>query len=154
VREVFVPVDFSQGSRVALERALELGRALGADVRVVHIVDTSALLVTGVDAYIDIHGLANQLREGAKRELAALVDAVDPARERIRGVDVIEGRPVQAIVDVARERHARMIVMGTHGRTGIQRLVLGSVAERVVRLAPCDVLVVHLGASAAEPRKA
>jgi nucleotide-binding universal stress UspA family protein len=58
---------------------------------------------------------------------------------------VTEGRPAASIVEHARAEKADTIVVGTHGRTGLSRLVIGSVAERVVRLAPCDVLVVHAG---------
>ena len=72
-----------------------------------------------------------------------LHDLVPQAFHNTWGVEIAAGHPAEAIVRVAQERKADLIVMGTHGRTGLQHVLLGSVAEKVVRLAPCPVLTVR-----------
>lgn len=140
---IVVPTDLSEGARAALERALPLARAMGATIVLVNVVDTSALVVGGIETYLDIASIARSMRADAEKEVARLAEERDPGRKTITEAVVVEGRPATAIVDLATERKASMIVIGTHGRTGIARLMLGSVAERVAREARCDVLVVH-----------
>jgi universal stress protein A len=144
-KRIVVPVDFSDCSRAALDRAIEIGRALDAEITLVHVVDVSGLFLGGVESYIDASAIARRICDDAQKELKNLAVAADPDEKIVKRVEVYEGRPVQAIIDCARDEKADLIVIGTHGRTGIPRLFLGSVAERVVRLAPCDVLAVHGG---------
>ncbi len=145
-RTILVAYDFSDPSRRALDRALELAEALRSTVRLLHVVDTSGVIGGGpVGNLPEIAGIANQIRSGSAAELERVADAADPGRSRIGRVDVREGRAADTIAAFAREERAALIVVGTRGRTGLPRLLLGSVAERVARLAPCDVLVVHEG---------
>ena len=140
---IVVPVDFSECSVRALRRALEVAKALDRKILLLHVVDTSGLVVGGLESYIDVAAVATQIRADAEAELAKLRADVDPDRRLISQVEIFDGRPVQAIVDCAKAHNADLIAIGTHGRTGLPRLFMGSVAERVVRSAPCDVLVVH-----------
>jgi universal stress protein A len=143
VRRILVPIDFSECSRAALDRAVELSRVLGAELVLLHVVDSSGLFVGGIESYVDVAAIARQMQEDARKELAAIAATAAANGRPGTRIEVYEGRPAQAIVDCAKEQGVDLIVMGTHGRSGLSRVFLGSVAERVVRTAPCDVLVVH-----------
>jgi universal stress protein A len=129
-----VPVDFSPASLDALEYARALAARCEGRVELVHVVDPAAL--DGV--------LAHANPEVWK-------DALTRARQKLAGVagsdpfTVLEGHPADVIVDHADAKKADLIVMGSVGRGGLKRLLVGSVAERVVRTAPCPVLVVREG---------
>ncbi len=136
-----VPVDFSEYSDHAVQYAAELARALGARLTLLHVIHE---LPVGVGDW------AAGLPESYLGDLEADVQqSLESAREQVKaaGVDadivMVHGIPFQSIIDVARDRQADLIVMGTHGRTGLKHVLLGSVAERVVRHAPCPVLVVR-----------
>ncbi len=149
VKKIVVGIDFSDASRAALARAVEIARAFGGEVTLLYALDLSGMFVGAVETYIDSRALAARLREDAIAELRAAAHDADPEGRFARNVEVLEGRPVSEIVEYARDSGADLIVLGTHGRTGIPRFLLGSVAERVVRLAPCDVLVVRGAAASA-----
>jgi nucleotide-binding universal stress UspA family protein len=141
---ILVPVDFSPPSDRAIRYATTLANRFGARVSVLHVVDDP--FVTGAwqaEAFIaNVPELLTELMMGArtqlgeiKKDLAAHGFDVDTA--------VITGPPARAIVDHASAGHFDLIVMGTHGRTGLSHALLGSVAERVVQKAPCPVLTVR-----------
>ncbi len=134
---LLVPIDFSDRSLQALAYARGLAARFGATVELLHVVEPST-----VEGFV---GSANpavwlEALEGARRKLQELAQG-DPFK-------VVEGRPADLIVDHAQAVKADLIVVGSLGRTGLERLLVGSVAERVVRLAPCPVLVVREGAAA------
>jgi universal stress protein A len=142
---ILVASDFSECSRAALARGIRLARGIGGTVLLLHVVDTSGLTMSAVEQYVDVVEIAARMRASAEVELREVAAVADPERQVVLRVEVTEGRPAASIVEHARAEKADTIVVGTHGRTGLSRLVIGSVAERVVRLAPCDVLVVHAG---------
>lgn len=139
-KKILCPTDFSECARGALRDAAELASLTGAKLCIMHVYQNPAY-VAPVGAYLEPSASAlAQLRD-------ALVDELDKLTEPLaaEGVDVetrlAEGIPYQTVVDYAKEWGADLIVMGTHGRSGLQRAFIGSVAERVVRLAHCPVLV-------------
>ncbi|MEM6784131.1 MAG: universal stress protein [Bacteroidota bacterium] len=136
---ILVPFDFSSRSRYALDYAADLARAFHAELDLVHIVsDAMWPDVYGYDA-----GVANTevLLTRARTALDRLVGELRASGVSARAhVDV--GFPATTLADIAAERGADLIVMASHGLTGLKRLLLGSVAENTVRLAPCPVLVV------------
>ena len=145
-QRILLATDLSASSRGAEDSALSLGRSLGAEVVVLHAVELPA----GLDPRVRIHPEPG----GPAVSLGAYVSAADAgaleslcARFRAAGVPVsasIELGPIAAtILERARAARADLIVVGTHGRTGLRRAVLGSVAERLVRTAPVPVLVVR-----------
>jgi nucleotide-binding universal stress UspA family protein len=140
IRSILCPYDGSEFSRRALEHATALARFYGAGLTLLH-VHTGAPV--GPDA--DRLGWDGPLlaRE-RKRIVAWLADIGGPARAAAVGVEakVVEGTPAAEILRVAREAAAGLVVMGTHGRSGFDRLLLGSVTEKVLRYAPCPVLTV------------
>lgn len=142
-RRILVPTDGSEGARAALEHAMGLAELTGAELHVVHAVDP-----TLVPPEIGGENVVGALKEAGRT-------LVERARERASdeglGVEtaVLSGPPHEAVRRYAADRDVDLVVMGTHGRTGLDRWLLGSVAERLVRTSPVPVLTVHANGSAA-----
>ena len=142
------PTDFSPASNPAFRKAVELAKALRGQLALVHILSPVVIPIMGAETYIPAamyNEIERTARDTAARHLKRLA-----ARARQAGIRtstrLIEGVPVaERIVRAARAQRAGMIVMGTHGRTGVTRLMLGSVASRVVATAACPVLTVRGG---------
>ena len=135
-RTILHPTDFSPGSAAALVYARDLARESGARLVVLHALDAGAPLVD--EGAVLPSGL-DELRELARQQLKT-IGPPDPTL-RVE-CDLREGPPAAEILAAAAELPADLIVLGTHGRTGFRRLALGSVAEEVLRQAPCPVLTV------------
>jgi universal stress protein A len=144
VRHLLVPTDFSEGSKPALEYALGLAQTFGAKLTLLHVVELPSYLT---DAHTAVHlsmAMRDVMQGSAQRELAHLLPegwgaAVEVAHQVALGV------PHQKILATAVAEQVDWIVMATHGRTGLSHLLMGSVAERVVRTAPCPVLTIRPG---------
>lgn len=140
---LLVAVDIEGCAWVVVDEAARLARDLGTEVRLM----TSVCLPSGVSPHAAMHGVGEGktplelLREDAAQGLEALTAPFRDAGCAVQ-VEVRVGPPADAIVEAAKELKPRMLVMGSHGRTGIARLVLGSVAERVLRQASCPVVVI------------
>lgn len=138
---ILVPLDFSEPSEQALVQAIELAGKLDARLTLLHVVHPPTFSA-GPDAGLGAAyaNLMEQMETDANHAMAA---SNQRAREAgLQGETVLmHGVPFQQIVDFARDREVDLIVMGTHGHTGLQHVLMGSVAEKVVRLAPCAVLV-------------
>jgi nucleotide-binding universal stress UspA family protein len=143
-----VPTDFSTYADAALEYAIALASKLQARLTLLHVIHSVPLWMEG--------DMGRALPDVYLAELEAQVQQhLEKRQQRIQAAGVqgnvlmVHGVPFQRIVDLARDQQSDMIVMGTHGRTGLQHLLLGSVAEKVVRLAPCAVLIVRHTSGAA-----
>lgn len=143
LHRILVPTDFSKSSRNALTYGAAFATRFGAELHLLHVVQDLALfipeavmlappMVPPVEQFVTA---ARAALDRAVRELAAPDVRVIP--------QVAEGTPFEEIVRFAREKDIDLIVMGTHGHTGLAHLFLGSVAEKVVRRAPCPVLTVR-----------
>jgi nucleotide-binding universal stress UspA family protein len=137
------PSDFSGASAAAFAQALALARGSDAELVIVHVFTPPVpTLIDGnvpPNAYIQI---AESARRWARRQLERLVAKAERAGVRARG-RLLEGIAHERIARAAPSKRTDLIVMGTHGRTGLARLVLGSVAERVISIARCPVLTVR-----------
>ena len=144
ITNILVPVDFSPHAERAFGFAATLAHRFGAKLTLVHVVDDS--FVTGgwsSEIYVpNVPELMENLIADADRRLATL-KASAAALGLTAETAVIRGRPAPAIVEHAKNGGFDLIVMGTHGRTGVSHVVMGSVAERVLRKAPCPVLTVR-----------
>ena len=160
---LLVPTDFSEPANQALSYAREEAALHRAKVTLLHVLaphaDTDIYYVTGSpepppQGSVDPTGggrmSARPLSEPtvvrsdpAETALAQLQDLIPAAGRGTWDVAIAVGHPADAVVRVAQERKVDLIVMGTHGRTGLQHVLLGSVAEKVVRLAPCPVLTIR-----------
>jgi nucleotide-binding universal stress UspA family protein len=144
MRPIVHPTDFSAASRPAFAAAIEMARATHSTLVLTHVLNPSVPPVMG-DEYISPPTYA-RFREVSRRwargRLARLAARARAAR--VRAVSIIrEGAEADQIDRLARSRRASMIVMGTHGRSGLKRVAFGSVAARVLRLARCPVLTVR-----------
>ena len=137
-----VATDFSAAAAAGEAQALRVARLLQAEVLFVHVAVEAPLYGEGPFGMADVRAVFEGQRKWATAQLAeraaAAKDAGVPARALLR-----VGVPFEELTRVAAEEKAEMIVIGTHGRSGLDRFLLGSVAERVVRAAPCPVLTVR-----------
>jgi nucleotide-binding universal stress UspA family protein len=140
-RRIFHATDFSDASRPALAKALELAKQDRAELLLLHVlVPPSPFLGNKLpSSYLDLQARA---RRDAERRLAAAVDRANEGGVRVQA-KLIAGAPAEEILRVARRWHPDLIVIGTRGRTGLGRIFMGSVAERVLQRASCPVLTVR-----------
>lgn len=140
-RVILVPIDFSDYSEAALDYAVALAAKLDAKVQLVNALGVPALGIPelGVALTSTVIGKMVQDNQAALDKLANARRSTAPIGESL----LRTGDPRDVIVQTAHELGADLIVMGTHGRRGVRRALLGSVAETVVRTAPCPVLTVH-----------
>jgi nucleotide-binding universal stress UspA family protein len=139
-RRIIIALDESALAAHAAERGAELGRALSAEIGLVYVIDPKEVGLPDM-------GLAPaDLMASLKHEAVHFLEAT---AQRLGGISpwrfVRDGKPADEILAAAREWQADLIVIGTHGRSGVSRVVLGSTAESVVRHAPCPVVVVRGG---------
>lgn len=136
-----VPVDFSEYADHAIDYAVSLAQRLQARLTLLHVIQP--LIVGGADMGMGLpYAYVQQLEEEIGQSMQTCLDRVHAAGLQGEGI-VVHGIPWHEIVNTAKNRHHDLIIMGTHGRTGLKHVLLGSVAEKVVRLAPCPVLVVR-----------
>lgn len=140
--KILHPTDFSQCAEEAGAHAIRLARALGAELVLLHVLVETPLYGEGLVAMRQVRELYEAQRKWAGETLEARVAEASAAGAATRW-KLSVGVPFEEIVRAAREEGADMIVMGTHGRRGLDRLLLGSVATRVMRLADCPVLTVR-----------
>jgi universal stress protein A len=143
LKNIVVATDFSEPSATALDYGRELARRFGAMLQVLHVADNIAERITPEYYPMPLAHMQQEIDDAARQQLDAVVTAED--RQQLRASPVLR-RSVSvaaAIVEYAKETAADLIVIGTHGRSGVSRLMMGSVAERVVRTASCPVFSVH-----------
>lgn len=144
IRKIVHASDFSGASRAAFTKAVEMARVNRAELTLVHVLGP-VMPVAPADGYISPKAY-EQLEASAhawgRKQLEALKAKAKKAGVRAKTL-LLDGVPHEAIARAARSAHADLVVLGTHGRTGVARLFLGSVAARVVATAPCPVLTVR-----------
>ena len=145
LKTILVATDFSEPSDAALRYGKDLARAYGASLHVLHVVDDLAVRVSLAPMAVtpDLGTLQTELETGARQSLDRLLTDEDRRVLRAKPMLLTSSRPGDSILSYARDANADLIVIGTHGRTGVAHLFMGSVAERVARLAPCPVLTVR-----------
>src|SRR5689334_1171838 len=143
LRRILVPTDFSKHSENALQYAVAFADKFGSELYLLHVVQDLALFVpdtvTGTPPVVPpVQQLTAAVREGLQRVIR------EHGLERLPVCpEVREGTPFYEIIRFAKEKDVDLIVMGTHGRSGLAHVLLGSVSEKVVRKAPCPVLTVR-----------
>jgi nucleotide-binding universal stress UspA family protein len=143
VRNILVASDFSPASRPAFRRAVDLAQANGAALWIAHV--AALPIPMSPDGYVlprMYDDMAQAIRADAQKRLRVLLERARKAGVRGRAL-LLKGVAHEAIVRAARAHRADMIVLGTHGRTGMARFFVGSVAARVVAAAGCPVLTVR-----------
>ena len=142
IRRILVGTDFSEPSFPALQAAASTARREGATVYLAHVIDPLPYIGPGLDAVMGTDALREGMEEYSKQHLKELRES------HFAGIDtethiLYSPNAGMAMTDFAERIDADLIVVGTHGRSGLQRMMLGSVAEKVTRLAPCSVLIVR-----------
>jgi nucleotide-binding universal stress UspA family protein len=144
IHTILVPVDYSEHSKRALLYAAALAEKFGASLDVVHVWDRPSYVPEGltVGPPETARSLADMIRENAEREMQDFLrEANVPVSVRCDH-RLVSGDPAHAIVDSIATSRPDLVVVGTHGRTGVRHLLLGSVAEKLVRLSPVPVLTI------------
>ena len=141
IERILFPTDFSDFSKNALEYAISLATAYKAKLYVLHVIehifDVSGFYVP----QLPVTELYKEMENAAQKEIEKFIP--QKVKDEI-GVEnmIVSGTPFLEIIRTAREKEADLIVIATHGRTGLEHMMFGSVAEKVVRKSPCSVFVV------------
>jgi nucleotide-binding universal stress UspA family protein len=143
IKTILVPTDFSEPSVDALNYAKDLTTAFKASLHLLHVVQDPLTQPWGLESYGPLP--VDLLKEIKARAQKGLEESLTEAERKTRNVTLVtvEGAPFSQIVEYAKTHPVDLIVMGTHGRGALAHAILGSVAERVVRFAPCPVLTVR-----------
>jgi nucleotide-binding universal stress UspA family protein len=141
LKTILVPSDFSECSDEAVRYGLELARRFDASIHLLHVVQDPVTQPWAAEGFsVPLFEVVDQWQKQAEERLRALV----PESERGRATVVsVVATPYAEILDYASAHQVDLIVMGTHGRGGVSHMLLGSIAERIVRRAPCPVLTVR-----------
>jgi nucleotide-binding universal stress UspA family protein len=142
INRILVPFDFSPDSHNALRYAADLATVFGAEIVTLHVVEPVYVTEPYLGVAPEVGMFLDEQIRNAKAVLAGLGTDLKKKGQRIRTV-VAAGPPALLIVDTAKDIGTDLIVMGTHGRTGVAHMLIGSVAEKVVRTASCPVLTVR-----------
>jgi len=142
IRKILLPTDFTEGALAALPYAVDMAKSYGAKLYLLHVIyDMSA--ATGLHVpHVSLDAMYQEMQKGAEKEIGKFgAEMIKELKEVETGV--IMGVPYEEILKFARENSIDMIIMGTHGRSGLDRVIFGSTAEKVVRNAQCPVLTVR-----------
>ena len=139
IQHILIPTDFSEYADYALDYALELTQKLQARLTLLHVLYLSPLTVGEVPPSV-FNQILQDMQNWAQQQMQETLERVKQTGIYSESA-IVEGAPFQMIINTAKDKGVDLIVMGTHGRTGLTHVLIGSVAEKVVRLAPCPVLV-------------
>lgn len=145
IRRIMIPIDYSENSKLALAYGAELALGFGASLDIVHVWDRPTYLTDAVmvqrpgEAHKPIGEL---IRENAQHDMKEFLSEVSLPAEVSCSSRLISGEPASALLAELKKGEHDLVVLSTHGRTGIAHLLLGSIAEKLVRLSPVPVLTV------------
>lgn len=143
-QRILLPSDFSDCSAEAARAARRLAGMFGARLTVLHVLDEPAALDPMFRGEVPLELLRGRMEQYAREGMEAFVAAQFGGVENVE-TRIASGVPYREILREARETGADLIVIGTHGRTGVEHVIFGSTAEKVVRMAPCPVLTIRQG---------
>ncbi|MBS3763689.1 MAG: universal stress protein [Candidatus Brocadiia bacterium] len=141
IKKILCPVDFSDGSNLALRYAIAFAQAYHAEVEIMHVVEMPFLPSYSTEGLPDFSLPIEQIQELCEERLSKLADKFDADGALVQR-KVTLGSPFVEIIQEAKNGEFDLVVIGTHGETGLKHVLIGSTAEKVVRKAPCPVLSV------------
>jgi len=145
IKSILFPTDFSEGASQALKYATDMAKKYGAKLHIVHIIYDIAKASGWYVPHRSVDEMYKEIQDGAKKELEKFgVEELSGLKNLERSV--LTGVPHEEIMNFAKKNKIDLIIMGTHGRSGIDRILFGSTAAQVVRYAPCPVLTVRVPA--------
>lgn len=142
LQRILLPTDFSNYSAAATKYACELAAKFGAELHLLHTLEIHLASTPNFGLGLDLPKYVSESKAAVEKSLAGVVDPKWAAGRTVVKA-MVEGSPKSEIVAYARKHHIDLIVLATHGRSGLAHVLMGSVAESVVRTAPCPVLTVR-----------
>lgn len=142
IEKILYATDFTEGSERAASYALDLAKRYGATLIVLNVIYDIARTAGWNASHIDMDTLYGAMEQGARKEIDIIADKLRADYPQVETV-VIRGLPNDDVISFAVEHKVDMIVIGTHGRKGIDRLLFGSTASKIVKASPCPVLTVR-----------
>ncbi|QAR31891.1 universal stress protein [Geovibrio thiophilus] len=143
IKKILYPTDFSEPSKIALEYAAELAKQFGAELEILHVMFDETQVVSFYLPQVTMQSLSTDIETGSAKQLDEFIQNQPVLKGINYTTTLIKGTPFIEITKHAKETGADMIVIGTHGRTGLDHVLFGSTAEKVVRKAPCPVFTVR-----------
>jgi nucleotide-binding universal stress UspA family protein len=140
VKSILVPIDFSDYSKNALQYAASIGRQFGAELLLIYVVEPTIYPADFSFGQVVLPNIEKELQERGQTELNDLASKLEGVAVKTL---VRTGKPFLEIVRTAEEKDIDLIVMATHGHTGMEHLIFGGTAEKVIRKAPCPVLMLR-----------
>src|SRR5471030_2393649 len=142
IQKILLPTDFSEYSAAATKYACELATKFDAELHILHTLETHLVSTPNFAMGLDLPKYVSESKAAAEKSLAGVLDPKWAAGRKVIQA-VVEGSPKVQIIQYARKQNIDLIVLATQGRTGLAHVIVGSVAETVVRTAPCPVLTVR-----------
>ena len=142
LRKILLPTDFSKYSAAATSYACELATKFDAELHLLHTLETHLASTPNFGLGLDLPKYVSESKAAAEKSLAGILDPTWAASRTVVKA-MVEGSPKTEIIAYARKHNIDLIVLATHGRSGLAHVLMGSVAESVVRTAPCPVLTVR-----------
>ena len=143
INPILFPTDFSQGARAAMDHAISLARDYNARLILLYVIQDISIAEWYIPSSLSVADLVDDMQKSAWKEMDKWAEEVSTKVKNVEKM-VVRGEPFAEIIKTARDKNADMIVIGTHGRTGIDHMLFGSTAEKVVRKAACPVLTVRI----------
>jgi len=143
IKTILFPTDFSQGARAAMDHAISLARDYNARLILLYVIQDISIAEWYIPSSLSVADLVEDMQKSAWTEMNKWAAEI---ATKVKDVDklVVRGVPFVEIIKIAKDKNADLIVIGTHGRTGIDHMLFGSTAEKVVRKAACPVLTVRI----------
>ncbi len=143
IKTILFPTDFSNGARAAMDHAASLAKDYQAKLILLYVIQDISIAEWYIPSSLSVGDLVEDMQKSAWQEMDKWFAEVS---QQVKDVEkmVVRGVPFVEIIQTAKERSADLIVIGTHGRTGIDHMLFGSTAEKVVRKASCPVLTVRI----------
>ena len=141
IKKILVPVDFSPASPVLASYAKDLGQKLEAEIHLIYVVRSLAYFGGFYVPHTSIHKFEEEIVKGAEKKMNEFVE--DHFEDYPVKTHILTGDAAEEIINFAQKEGFDLILMGTHGRKGLDKVIFGSVAERVVKGAPCPVLTIN-----------
>ena len=143
IKTILFPTDFSRGARAAMDHAVSLARDYDAKLILLYVIQDISIAEWYIPSSLSMSDLVEDMEKSAWKEMEKWIAEVSTGVSKVEKM-VMRGVPFVEIIRTAKEKNADLIVIGTHGRTGIDHMLFGSTAEKVVRKSPCAVLTVRI----------
>ncbi len=142
INKILVPIDFSDYSKKAFNYALDFSKHFDSSITLIYVVEPQIYPADFTMGQVAIPNVDSNLTEAAEKELKSLVESTEYEKGKL-DYKIRIGQPFHEIIETASELDTDLIIIATHGHTGVEHLLFGSTAEKVVRKAPCPVLTLR-----------